>query len=448
MAEDVRATVRQGAMSSFQIVAVLICMAINALDGFDVLAIAFTGPVISKDWMLRPEQLGDLFSAGLAGMVAGSLLLSPLADVVGRRAMVLLGLVIITAGMAAAGFARDLTELEIIRAFTGLGIGTLLSSINTIVVEYASAKRKDFAVSVMAIGYPIGATVGGTISVFLIAHYGWRSVFWFGAALSAILIPLAWARLPESIDFLLAKRKANALAKINALLARMNRPPISALPDKPAPGDEEAKSIFAVFDRAFFARTILIVSAYFLTMIPFYFVLNWTPKVLVDMGLDVSTGISGAVIMNGCGVVGGLLLGSVARRVGLRGMTSLFMILFGGAIVAFGFAGTDLTLLLALAGAIGFFMIGLISGLYAIIGAMYPARVRNTGTGLALGVGRIGAVVGPKLGGILIGAGYSRPEYTMILCAPLLIAALLVLRVPLLFGGARETAAAAEKAAA
>lgn len=435
MADDVRAVVREGAMSTFQIVAVVICMAINALDGLDVLATAFTGPVIAKEWLLKPEQLGILLSAGLAGMVVGSLILSPLADVLGRRAMVLLGLVIITIGMGAAGFARNLDELALIRAFTGLGIGTLLSSINTIVVEYASAKRKDFAVAVMAIGYPIGATVGGLNSVFLIAHYGWRAVFWFAAALSAILIPIAWVRLPESIDFLLAKRRANALARINTLLRRMHRTEISVLPEKSA-SDDEAKNVFAIFDKAFFARTLLIVTAYFLTMIPFYFVLSWTPKVLVDMGLNISTGISGAVIMNGCGVVGGLLLGSVARRAGLRGMTSLFMLLFGAAIVAFGFAGTDLPLLLALAGAIGFFMIGLISGLYAIIGAMYPARVRNTGTGLALGIGRIGAVVGPWLGGVLIGAGYSRPIYTMILCAPLLISALLVLRVPLLMGAA------------
>jgi MFS family permease len=119
------------------------------------------------------------------------------------------------------------------------------------------------------------------------------------------------------------------------------------------------------------------------------------------------------------------------------------MILFGAAIVAFGFANT-LPLLLVCAGAIGFFMIGLISGLYAIIGTMYPARVRNTGTGLALGVGRIGAVVGPYLGGILIAAGYSRPIYTLILCAPLLIAALLVLRVPLLFGGEQSAASPAK----
>src|SRR5512139_538582 len=155
---DVRDSVREGAMSPFQIVAVSICMAINMLDGFDVLAIAFTGPLIAKEWQLSPTQLGPLFSAGLAGMTLGSLLLSPLADIFGRRRLVLLGLVMITAGMIFSGLARGLNDLLMLRLFTGLGIGALLPSINTIVTEYASYKRKDFAVSFMSVGYPIGAT--------------------------------------------------------------------------------------------------------------------------------------------------------------------------------------------------------------------------------------------------------------------------------------------------
>lgn len=430
MSEDVRALVRQGAMSRFQIAAVIVCMAINALDGFDVLSIAFAGPKIAKEWMLTPTELGLLFSAGLAGMMIGALLLSPLADWIGRRFLVLLGLVVITAGMALSGLARDLHDLAILRFGTGLGIGSLLSSINTIVMEYASARRKELAVAVMAVGYPIGATVGGTVAVFLIASFGWQAVFFFGASLSALLIPIALVSLPESLEFLLAKRRPDALDRINALLVRMNRPALEALP--PPIDRADAAGVAALFDRAFFSRTLLICVTYFLTMIPFYFMLNWTPKVLVDEGLSIATGISGAVVMNGVGVIGGLLFGVFANRAGLKSLTSIFLALFFVAIAAFGAAGKDLTVLLALAGAVGFFMIGLISGLYAVIGAMYPVRVRNTGTGLALGIGRLGAVAGPYLGGVLIAAGWSRPVYCAVLAAPLLIAAILIRRVPLL----------------
>jgi len=431
MSEDVRALVRDGAMTRFQIVAVLVCMAINALDGFDVLSIAFTGPQIAKEWLLPPVELGLLFSAGLAGMMVGSLVLSPFADILGRRIVVLGGLTIITAGMVLCGFAHGLSELALLRVFTGLGIGALFSSVNTIVTEYASDRRKSLAISIMAVGYPIGATVGGTIAVFLIAYHGWRSVFLFGGALSALLIPLAFVTLPESLEFLLARKPRNALARLNLLLGRMRHPALDVLPE-PAKTGVEAQSTFSVFDRAFFSRTLLIVCAYFLTMLPFYFMLNWTPKVLVDQGLSVSTGISGAVVMNGVGILGGLLFGAIANLVGLRQLTSLCMVLFFAAIAGFGAVGTNLTLLLILAAAVGFFMIAMISGLYAIIGAMYPVRVRNTGTGLVLGIGRLGAVIGPYLGGVMIAAGWSRPLYCAVLAAPLLLSALFIRRVPLL----------------
>lgn len=440
---DVRESVREGAMSQFQIVAVTICMAINMLDGFDVLAIAFTGPLIAKQWALTPTELGLLFSAGLAGMALGSLILSPLADIFGRRQLVLLGLAMITVGMTFSGLARGLNELLLLRLFTGLGIGALLSSINTIVTEYASYRRKDFAVSFMSIGYPVGATLGGIIAVFLIAAFGWRSVFFFGGVLSALLIPVVLVRLPESLDFLLTHQPRNALSRINTLLRRMEQEEVSQLPEPRHLHDNEATSVFAVFDRAFLSRTLLICCSYFLTMVPFYFMLSWTPKVLVDEGLSLSTGISGALLMNASGVVGGLLFGLLAGRLGLRRLTSYVMVMFFAAIVGFGFAGNHLGAELVLAGTVGFFLIATICGLYAVVAAMYPPRVRNTATGLALGIGRIGAVVGPYLGGVLIASGWSRPAYCSALACALLGAALLIRRVPLMFGRAAQRSGAA-----
>jgi MFS family permease len=376
--------------------------------------------------------LGLLFSAGLAGMTVGSLVISPVADVIGRRWLTLIGLLVITVGMLASSLAHGLRELALLRVLTGLGIGSLLSSINTIVVEFSSTKRKDFAVSFMSVGYPIGGTIGGTVAVFLIHAFGWRSVFVFGGLCSAVLLPVAFVYLPESLDFLLLKRPRNALGRANALLARMGRPPMAELPAIQDQTENAAKSVFSIFDRAFVWRTALICSAYFLTMIPFYFVLNWTPKVLVDEGLSLTTGISGSILMNASGVVGGLLFGLLARRLGLQRLGAVYMLMLLASIAAFGFAGSSLLLLMAFAMAIGFSMIGTICSLYAVIGAMYPVRVRNTGTGLAIGIGRLGAIAGPYLGGVLIAAGWTRPLYCVVLALPLLVSAFLMRRVPLL----------------
>jgi benzoate transport len=410
-------------------------MIVNMLDGFDVLAIAFTGPAIARDWALPPTQLGLLFSAGLVGMTVGSLVISPVADAIGRRWLTLIGLLVITVGMLASSLAHGLRELALLRVLTGLGIGSLLSSINTIVVEFSSERRKDFAVSFMSVGYPIGGTIGGAIAVFLIHAFGWRSVFAFGGLCSAVLLPVALVYLPESLDFLLLKRPRHALGRANALLARMGRPPIAELPSVSGQTGDTAKGVFGIFDRAFAWRTALICSVYFLTMIPFYFVLNWTPKVLVDEGLSLTTGISGSILMNASGVVGGLLFGLVARRLGLQRLGAVYMLMLLASIAAFGFAGSSLPLLMVFAMAIGFSMIGTICALYAVIGAMYPVRVRNTGTGLAIGIGRLGAIAGPYLGGVLIAAGWTRPLYCAVLALPLFVSAFLVRRVPLLGAG-------------
>ncbi len=431
MSEDIRAAVHEGRMSGFQIVAVTICMIINMLDGFDVLAIAFAGPLISKEWGLSPTELGLLFSSGLAGMTAGSLFLSPFADTLGRRPVVLAGLLVISVGMIGSAFMHGLWPLIAMRAFTGLGIGTLLSSINTIVAEYSSRKRMDFAVSFMAIGYPVGATLGGMVSIWLVTEFGWRSVFIFGGIVSALIIPVVMVRLPESLDFLLIKRPKDALVRINALLGKMNKGAIAALPEVPPHDDVSVKSVTGIFNRSFAKSTLLICTSYFLVMLSFYFLLNWTPKVLVDQGMSVQIGISGAVLMNAGGVIGGLLMGWFAGLFGLRRLSSLFMVMLFASVAVFGFAEAEVPVMAALVATIGFFMIGVIASLYALVAAMYPPQVRNTGTGLAIGIGRFGAIAGPYLGGVLIAAGWSRPAYCIALALPALVAAVLVVRVPL-----------------
>jgi MFS family permease len=257
-------------------------------------------------------------------------------------------------------------------------------------------------------------------------------VFVFGGACSAVLLPAAFFALPESLDFLLLKRPRNALRRTNALLALMGHAAVTELPAVHDPSENAASSVFSIFDRKFARCTAIISSAYFLTMIPFYFVLNWSPKVLVDEGMSLSTGISGSILMNAAGVVGGLLFGLMARAFGLKRLGAMYMLLLLASIAAFGFAGANLLLLMAFAMAIGFSMIGTICALYAVIGAMYPVRVRNTGIGLAIGIGRLGAIVGPYLGGVLIAAGWTRPVYCVVLALPLLVSAFLVRRVPLL----------------
>ena len=195
-----------GDMTPFQVNAVTICLLINFLDGFDVLAIAFAAPSIAADWSVAPTALGIIFSAGLAGMVVGALFLSPYADRIGRRPLILVCLAIIGAGMLGSAIADNVTQLVVWRLLTGLGVGGMLASLTTMVAEYSSDRRRQLAISVLQSGYPVGAIIAGIVSVWLLDSHGWRSIFVVGGVLSLAMIPLVYWGLPESLQFLLNRQ--------------------------------------------------------------------------------------------------------------------------------------------------------------------------------------------------------------------------------------------------
>jgi len=440
MTADARTLLRDGPMSAFQLMVVVICTLLNMIDGFDVLAISFTAPLIAKEWGVNPATLGVLLSAGLAGMALGSLALSPVADLIGRRTVVLLSTAIISVGMLASAAASNVWELAALRFLTGLGVGGVLASGNTLLSEYASDRWRDLSISAMVVGYPAGAIIGGSISAFLIAAFGWRSAFIFGGLCSTVLLPVLFY-LPESIDFLLAHNGRSTLARVNDVMRRLGHPPMTALP--PITAEEKStRAVVGVFERRFLKGTLLICLTFFMLMLSFYFVLSWTPKHMVDLGFTVQQGIFASVLLNLGGIVGGLTFGYLAGKSHARKLAPyLFATLFV-AIVGLGALQAGLAVMMTGVLVAGFFLIGCMASLYAIVPRIYPASVRNTGTGLAIGFGRLGAVIGPYLGGLLIAAGWQRFAYYSVLALPVLISALAVRHIPF-FGepGNRESAA-------
>jgi len=419
-------SIDQTEMNSFQMTAVAICLVLNMLDGFDVLVIAFTAPEISAEWGLRPEQLGILFSSGLFGMMAGAFLLAPLADAIGRRPQILLCLTIIAVGMTASGFVGNLLQLMLLRFFTGVGIGGILASINTMVAEYSSQKWRNLSLSMMHIGYPLGVTLGGISAAFLMSHYGWRSVFILGGVLTALMILVVIFKLPESLDFLLDRQPPGALKRVNALLAKLKHQLIEQLPKRPEVSTKD-QGIRLIMQAKYRLPSILLWLAFFMCMCSQYFLLNWLPQVLVDSGKQLQEGISAGVIMSVGGMIGMLCLGALTTRWNLVRVLQGYFIFAVCAMVAFGFAGGNWVGSMALVFGMGFFLYGAIIGLYMVGAWMYPSSIRTTGVGWAIGIGRFGAILGPYLAGLLIGAGIESATYFTLFAAPLLLAAISLL---------------------
>ncbi len=405
-------------MTPFQIAAVGICTILNAIDGFDVLAISFAAPVLAEEWALPPRELGILFSSGLAGMTAGSLLIAPLADRIGRRWMTLGSLIGVTLGMFLSAAAQDAAQLALTRVLTGLGIGAMLPSLTTVVAEYSSTRRRELSISVWATGYPIGATLGGMGAVFVVDRLGWRGIFVLGGLLSLAMVPIVIWRLPESLAFLATRRPRGALERINLLLRRIGRPRIDQIPEPPA---AQARARDVVRGRLG-AHSAAIWGAFFCVMMSFYFVLSWTPKLLVDAGLGAEQGISGGVLLNLGGIAGALGLGLLAARVGPFLIVALTMAAGALAVALFGLFAHGLALAMTLAFVVGYLIFGSMVGLYSIMPSVYPTEVRNTGCGLAVGVGRIGAIVSPLVAGLLLEIGWSGSSTYVLFALPLLAA--------------------------
>lgn len=418
---DPRITLAREPMSAAQVAAVVMCILLTALDGFDVLSISFAAPGIAEEWGIDRGALGIVLSMELIGMAVGSVMIGALADRVGRRPAILGCLTVMALGMYLASTAPDVTILSIYRFTTGLGIGGMLASTNAMAAEFSNAKRRNLSVILMAAGYPVGVIVGGSIASILLVYFDWRSVFLFGTIATAVFIPLTWYYLPESIEHLIHRRPRGALARVNATLRRMGHATIEALP--PPERNAPPSSMRALFSPALARTTTLLTFAYFTHIMTFYFTLKWIPKIVVDMGF--APALAGGVLVwaNVGGVTGSVLLGLLAQRYAVRGLVIATLILGAGAVIWFGQGQADLAGLSLVAAAVGFFTNAAVVGLYALFAQSFPTALRAGGTGFAIGVGRGGSATGPIIAGFLFAAGATLPSVALFMALGSVIAA-------------------------
>jgi len=417
---DPRETLSSAPMSTLQVLAVAITVGLTALDGFDVLSISFASPGIATEWGIDRAALGIVLSMELIGMALGSIVLGAVADSIGRRPTMLGCLVLMTFGMFMVTTVKTIPELEVWRFTTGLGIGGLLAASNAVAAEFANVRRRNLCVSLMAIGYPLGAVSGGLIVAMLLRAHDWRSVFYFGASITAAFIPLVLL-MPESVHWLAQKQPAGSLERINRALTRMGHAVIDALPTIPV----QVRKVSAgdIFAPGLIMTTVLCTVAYFFHIMTFYFMLKWVPKIVVDMHFPASAAAGVLVWANVGGALGGTAVGLITQRVGLKQVTIGAMLLSSAMVILFGRSAPDLNELSLLCAAAGFFTNGVIIGLYAIFAQAFPTHVRAGGTGFAIGIGRGGSVLAPITAGFLFKWGYPLPTVAIYMAMGSLIAA-------------------------
>lgn len=429
MNNDPRAVLAASPMRTAQIVVVALCIALNALDGFDVLAISFAAPGIAAEWGVDRATLGVVLSMELFGMAAGSVLIGNIADRIGRRPTILFCLIVMTLGMAAALYANDVMTLSVVRFLTGIGIGGMISSTSAMVAEFSNDRRRGLNMVLNIAGYSVGAISGGLVASALLDMTGdWRSVFMLGTAATAAMIPLVVFFLPESIESMIARRPAGALESLNKTLRKLGHAPVDTLP--PLPEQVVKPSIGSLFSQNYARVTILLTAAYFAQILFFYYIQKWIPKIVVDLGFDAAEAGRVLVAANVGNLAGALIIGLASQRFNLRPLVASAMLAGFLAIGTFGLAGPDLTRLSITAAVAAFFVNAGVVGMYPIFAQTYPAALRASGTGFVIGVGRGGSALGPVVAGALFAGGNSLLIVSLAMGVGGLIAATMICLLP------------------
>lgn len=427
---DVHSFIDGRSISKFQARVFLLCFAVAMVDGFDTQAVAFVAPIVSGEMDFGPQGIGNLYSAGLFGLMLGALSFGPLADRIGRKPVVIISCLLMGIFSLLSAFSGSLNELLVFRFLTGLGIGGAMPNINSLTAEYSPRRRQAFLMTLMFTGFPFGAVLGGLLSVKLIALYGWSSVFVLGGVTPLLLAVLLFKRLPESLRYR-AARNAEDVSIGNDMTAIDSswQAPVNATYTVAEPGASKLPRmpIIELFLGGRASGTILIWITYFANLLMMYSLLGWLPTILSEAGLGLAGGIYSAVAFNVGGIAGGLAISwMLDRQIGFWPI-SICYLLGTGTVALVGSLGGSMSWALAVICLSGFTLMGGAFAMNAVTAAFYPTTVRSTGLGWGLAIGRLGAIFGPMAIGAALAADRAVGEIFFLVAVPGVFCAITIL---------------------
>lgn len=423
---DVRTLINNRSLSGFQKLVVFFGFCIIALDGFDVAAISFIAPELKRLWHVSNMALGPVLSAALIGLASGAMLAGPLADRLGRKAVLVISVFFFGVWTLATASATDITHLVIFRFLTGLGLGAAMPNVGTLVSEFAPDRSRSFLVTVVFCGFTFGAAGGGFLSSWMIPHFGWPSVLVLGGVLPMVLAPILLLAMPESVRFLVVKNAP--------------REKIRKIVDKIAPGVANAQSTFTmpcaptagrgsiriVLSREYKFGSIMLWLGYFTGLFLVYLVGSWLPTLIKEAGYSLKDAALITALYQIGGTAGSLFCGWAMDRFNPHRVLTL--VYLGGGVLTFalGLSSHNSVLLGVLACAVGFCLNGAGTGMNALSASYFPTEARATGSSWMHGFGRCGAILSVFAGAQMLALGWSFSQVFAVLMVPAVITALAI----------------------
>ncbi|MBP1610453.1 MAG: rane protein, major facilitator superfamily [Acidobacteria bacterium] len=395
-------------------------------DGYDSQILSYILPEVIKEWDLSPVEAGSLASYGLLGLMIGTAGIGMLADMIGRKIPLMIGLVLFSFFCGALYWAPDFKTFCILRFISGLGIGGVLTLIITMATEFAPAVIRARMVAAMMAGFMIGPSIAGWLSMVIVPAHGWRSVL-LVSFLPLLLLPVIHFFMPESIRFLAQKgRIEEAIGVLRRIERAAGARPASWAKESFAVPTSAKAGIRQLFASRLAIMTLLVWLVYFGNLLVIYGLTTWLPTLLVGAGIPLVRSFGYTSLNHLGGAIGTVAIGVTMDRFGRKpGLFSSYIL---AAISIWLFArltGSEAGLYI-IGTAAGFFVNGALSAQHAVTAEIYPTAVRSTGVGWALTMGRFGAICGPLLGGYFQSQGVSFRQYFDMFALPCLICAVLV----------------------
>ena len=395
------------------------------IEGFDMQVMAYAAPGVLAEWKVARSALGPVLSASLFGYMIGGFTLSAAADHFGRKTMILIGLVLFGAFTLATPLAGSVNALMALRFLAGLGLGAAIPTGLALSAEYTPLRFRGTAIGLMYVAYNLGAAGGGFLAGWALPQFGWRSIFYMGGVAPLALGVLMVFGLSESVRFLALR--GGQEKRVAAILRKLTGDATLTEADRPTSTHEErqAASPARLFTDGRTPMTLLLWLAIVSSFMGHHFLTNWLPTVMSDAGYPVSHAVVIGALFSLGGSLGSITFGRAMDRRGL-GIIALAFLVACPCVVLIGVASSVEVVVAAVVFLAGFFVLGGQLGLNASAALLYPTFLRSTGAGWGLGVGRIGSILGPIVGGVLIGSGMSRPVLFAIAATPILVCAVAI----------------------